>query len=610
MAVVVGCASARPPPAPRHTAKPDVAQRDPASERAEKLEHARRSIDLDAAIAAYKEALAMAVEAPVVAEYVALLVELERKEDAVAEAKRFWQRAPHDPAIVRVYFDALADTASPQALELVEQLAVDDSPASLVLRGRALVAAGQYAKGVALIEQAIAREPGVAAHRLALAIVTVAKSAWGAARIARKVVALDPSIGRAWLILAVADWDSKETERAYTEASKRLRGPRMWRIRAERDWLDRPADSARYLEHALKIEPSNGELWLLRAQRHLLDQQPDLAEAAFRRALVGPRPAQRGIVELGKLLVVRDPEEARTLAAAATTPADARLLIDGGVLLRAGDTDRAIASLDRFLVEAPEDDPDRPLAASCIHELRSGHGKQCPWLDAKSPATRRRCDAAPAFVARPRHAPARRVVTATARAAARASFAQVIGAPAARSARIRERGTVIRENRRLPIEIERTLDGDRFRIAIAIGGERVTYVGDRRRASQRWEGCDPVVLEAAERDALVEQAWRAPELLATRTWTIEPGVDAHSLVLVAPSGSRSTLRLDPATRMLRALEYFDGDSRVVEELGDWRTVGRTRVPHARRILTNGREAVVLTTESVELDLALAADAFE
>jgi tetratricopeptide (TPR) repeat protein len=125
---------------------------------------------------------------------------------ALRATERLRQIEPTDPDVLRLHFDMLVTNSRyPEALEVLDELPADLRGRDDIMAAEADLAGrvGDHEREIALLEKLIERQPDNAGLRIGLAnacrnVGSKAK----ASRLLEKVVASDPTAGKAWSLLA------------------------------------------------------------------------------------------------------------------------------------------------------------------------------------------------------------------------------------------------------------------------------------------------------------------------------------------------------------------------------------------------------------------------
>lgn len=148
----------------------------------------------------------------------------------------------------------------------------EEDGASLDLLGQVLVARGEYAEGVEVLERAVALRPDHAATRVehGIALATVGRKA-DAEQTLTRAVELRPDLAEAWFNLGLLAWERGDKTEAYRRFERAVAADaRFVKAMGNLAYLDLEAGRAdaalRWLDRVLAIDPKNERAAKLRAE--------------------------------------------------------------------------------------------------------------------------------------------------------------------------------------------------------------------------------------------------------------------------------------------------------------------------------------------------------
>jgi predicted Zn-dependent peptidase len=229
-----------------------------------------------------------------------------------------------------------------------------------------------------------------------------------------------------------------------------------------------------------------------------------------------------------------------------------------------------------------------------------------PYTEPVSAAERTLAKAAPAVEVAPEEEAAGKRLLQTALAAKGAALLAKV-----KDLKMTGKGTMTIKGQPLPITVEESyLPGKAARQDIILAAGRVEQVWADGRGFVREAG-RTMDMPADAIESVKRGLFRDPNFIllnATR-----PGAHVRSvgadLEVISPDGDRVTVRLDPKTHLISALEYKEEGKAVRDLLGDYRTVGGIAFAH-HFVHTGEPQSVEITYEQVLLDKGLPAAIFQ
>lgn len=338
--------------------------------------------DIATADAKFAQAFQASGDVSILEERVTLLYEHRRVPDAVDVAKKYYDEHPTDPRGIHLYAQALlaaGDYAT--ALGVIDELlALDDNDAAAhEKKGRALVLAGQAEAGVEELRKAVTLAPdnprfmvelGSALHR--------AGKVDEAALQLRAAIKVDPDNGRALMLLGLALADQAELEEAevyLVQATKKSKDARPWfelGVVQNKRGDDLGAEAS--LARAVAIEPENSLYQYAYGEMLRFNKKYDEAIEAYRKATELQPPHPKASAKLGYALFQAQrlgEAEVFLTEAVRKEPKNPFNYYNLAIVYREQKkTKLAIEMYERFLEVADKEDGDRPRAEACIKALK------------------------------------------------------------------------------------------------------------------------------------------------------------------------------------------------------------------------------------------------
>jgi tetratricopeptide (TPR) repeat protein len=343
--------------------------------------------DAAGADAKYTAAFQLKNDIQILVEQTTVMIELQRVDLAVTDAKAYYDAHPTDSGGIHLYAHVLiaaGDFAT--ALEVADELlALDDNDADAhYKKGEALVLANDVQAGVEELRRAVQLdgqnvafviELGSALHR--------AGKVDEAALQFRSAIKLDPDNGRALMLLGLALRDQMELEEAevfLVQATKKSSDARPWfelGITQNKRGDDLGAEES--LAKAVAIEPNNSLYQYAYGEMLRINKHYDAAITAYQTAADLNPPHPKAASKLGVALFEAkrySEAEVSITEAIRADPSNAYNYYNLAIVYREQKkTKLAIDMYQQFLAKADKSDGDRPKAESCLKALK--RGKKC-----------------------------------------------------------------------------------------------------------------------------------------------------------------------------------------------------------------------------------------